>query len=220
MSVDTLLLTEPLYRYMRSISPPEPEPLRRARQDAEALGDNIRQIAPEQAQFLGLLVRLARVERVLEIGTFRGYSALAFALALPENGRVVTCDIDDIWSDFARRHWRDAGVAHKIEAHVQPALEWLDGLLESRREETFDLALVDADKHNHGRYYERALRLVRPGGLIVLDNVFWTGKVVDPAADDEDTRTVRALNEKVACDERVKMVVVPLGDGLTVALKL
>ncbi len=155
----------------------------------------------------------------MEVGTFTGYSALAVALALPDDGRLVACDVSEEWTAIARRYWEEAGVAHKIDLRLAPALETLDGLLLEGRAGTFDFAFIDADKEGYDAYYERALELLRTGGLIALDNTLWEGKVVDPAATDVDTEAIRAINTKLAQDERVTLSLLPVGDGLTLARK-
>ena len=176
-------------------------------------------IAPEQAQFMALLTRLLGVRRYLEIGTYTGYSALAVALAMEADGRVVTCEIDEAIATTAKRHWRHADIADKIELRLGPALEALDAILAQGRHERFDMAFIDADKENYIAYYERLLELLRPGGLIIVDNVLWGGSVADPTDQDKDTVAIRAFNEHVRQDERIVLSLVPMGDGLTLALK-
>lgn len=177
------------------------------------------QIAPEQAQFLTLLISLLSVERILEIGTFRGYSSLAMALALPPQGQIVTCDISEADATLARHYWHQAGVADKITLHLAPALETLARLEQDPDVQPFDLIFIDADKRHYDDYYEYALRLARPGGLVVIDNVLWYGKVADSAIQDPTTVALRQLNQKIATDARVAMSLVPLGDGLLLAWK-
>jgi len=177
------------------------------------------QIGPEQGQFMALLVELMGARNALEIGTFTGYSALAVALALPEGGRLVACDISEEWTAVGRRYWEEAGVAHKIDLRLAPALETLDALLTEGRAGAFDFAFIDADKEGYDAYYERSLELVRTGGLIAFDNTLWGGKVVDPTATDVDTEAIRAINTKLAGDERVTLSLLPVGDGLTLARK-
>jgi predicted O-methyltransferase YrrM len=177
------------------------------------------QIAPEQGQFMALLVQLLGATKTLEIGVFTGYSSLAVALALPPQGKIVACDINEDYTAMARSYWQRAGVADKIDLRIAPALETLDRLLESGEAGTFDFAFIDADKQNYDNYYERALQLLRVGGLIAIDNVLWGGKVADPTVDDANTEAIRALNAKLVQDERVSLSVVPIADGLTLALK-
>jgi predicted O-methyltransferase YrrM len=176
------------------------------------------QISPEQGRFMALLVRLMGARRTLEVGVFTGYSALSVALALPPEGRIVACDISEEWSAMARRHWEKAGVAHKIDLRIAPALETLDTLI-AEGAAPFDFAFIDADKSNYLGYYERALALVRPGGLIAVDNTLWSGAVADPGNDDRDTRAIRAFNDALHADPRVETAMLPIGDGLSLALK-
>jgi len=193
--------------------------MRRLREETASMEQANMQIGPEQGQFMALLVELIGARSVLEVGTFTGYSALAMAAALPENGALVACDVSEEWTAIGRRYWEEAGVAHKIELRLAPALETLDALLAEGRAGTFDFAFIDADKEGYDAYYERALELVRLGGLIALDNTLWEGKVVDPAATDVDTEAIRAINAKLALDERVTLSLIPVGDGLTLARK-
>jgi caffeoyl-CoA O-methyltransferase len=164
-----------------------------------------------------MLVRLLPARRILEVGTFTGYSSTAMALVQPADGRVVCCDVSAEYTDVARRAWADAGVADRVSLHLGPAIETLDALLAADEAASYDLAFIDADKPSYDAYYERALRLVRPGGLIAIDNVLWSGRVADPADHDDSTEVIRALNAKIAADERVDVVMVPIADGLTLA---
>ncbi len=177
------------------------------------------QIAPEQGQFMALLIQLIGATKTLEIGVFTGYSSLCVALALPPTGKIVACDVSEEYTAIARRYWQKAGVTDKIDLRLAPALETLDQLLASGQAETFDFAFIDADKENYDHYYERSLQLVRPGGLIAIDNVLWFGQVADPQVQDNNTLALRALNDKLHHDERVTLSLVPIGDGLTLALK-
>ncbi len=212
-----------LYDYILANSLREPEVLRRLREETAGLPGAGMQISPEQGQFMALLVELIGARRTLEIGTFTGYSALVVALALPTGGRVVACDVNEDTTAIARRYWAEAGVADKIELHLAPALETLDRLLApgpaGGQAGCFDFAFIDADKANYDAYYERALALLRPGGLVAIDNVLWDGKVVEDAPDDPDTRAIQALNAKLKDDSRVTLSLLPLGDGLTLARK-
>lgn len=210
-------MTEALAAYARKVSLREPSVLARLREETAALEEANMQVGPEQGQFMSLLVELLGVERVLEVGTFTGYSALAMALALPPEGRIVTCDVSDEWTAIARRYWDEAGVSDRIELRLGPALETLDGLLAEGLAGRFDFAFIDADKPSYERYFERAFALVRPGGLIAVDNVLWDGAVADPEAADPDTIAIRAFNEKLRVDDRVTLSLVPIGDGLTLA---
>ncbi len=212
-----------LHDYILANSLREPAVLRRLREETAALPGAGMQIGPDQGQFMALLVELIGARRTLEIGTFTGYSALVVALALPPEGRVVACDVSEDYTAVARRYWAEAGVADKIELHLAPALETLDRLLApgpaGGQAGSFDFAFIDADKSNYDGYYERALALLRPGGLAVIDNVLWDGKVVEEAAHDPDTRAIQALNAKLKDDPRVTVSLLPLGDGLTLARK-
>jgi caffeoyl-CoA O-methyltransferase len=208
-----------LQDYILAHSLREPEVLRRLRQETAGLPGAGMQIGPEQGQFMALLVELIGARLTLEIGTFTGYSALVVALALPPGGRVVACDVSEEYTAVARRYWAEAGVADKIELHLAPALETLDRLLAEDQAGSFDFAFIDADKVNYGAYYERALALLRPGGLIAIDNVLWNGKVVEAAPGDPDTRAIQDLNGTIKDDSRVSISLLPLGDGLTLARK-
>jgi caffeoyl-CoA O-methyltransferase len=177
------------------------------------------QIGPAQGALLALLVQAIGARRTLEVGVFTGYSSLAVALALPAEGRVLACDVSEEYTRHARRAWAAAGVAHKIELRLAPALETLDALRAAGEAGRFDFAFIDADKTNYDGYYERCLALVRPGGIVAVDNVFWSGRVANPAARDADTRAIKALNAKIAADPRVSIAMLPIADGLTLALK-
>lgn len=220
MSIKTLTMTERLHDYILAHGVREHPALRRLREETTTLGESSRmQIPPEQGALIGLLVELTGAGRVLEVGTFTGYSAMAAALALPEGGRLVTCDISEEWTSVARRHWREAGVAGRIELRLGPALDTLDRLLAEGAAGSFDMMFIDADKRNYAGYYERGLDLVRPGGLIMADNTLWSGRVADPGDAGEDTAALRAFNEKLGRDERIRISLLPVADGLTLALK-
>jgi len=217
MSLRSIGLEERLYRYLLDVSLREPDVLRRLRAETAERENASMQIAPEQGQFMALLVELIGAERTLEIGTFTGYSALAVALALPPHGRVIACEVSQEYATIARRWWDQAGVAEKIELHVEPAVETLDRMLEDGLGRRFDFAFIDADKQGYLDYWERCLRLVRRGGLIAVDNVLWDGRVADPDNAEESTQAIRAFNARVRDDERVDLSLVPIGDGLTLA---
>ncbi|GAB4326368.1 MAG: class I SAM-dependent methyltransferase [Leptolyngbyaceae cyanobacterium] len=219
MSNQTLGLSDRLAEYLKSVSLREPEVLTELRQETSHHPMSTMQIAPEQGQFMALLVQLMGARKTLEIGVFTGYSALVVALALPADGKVVACDVNEEFTAIARRYWEKAGVTNKIDLHLAPALETLDQLLASGQANTFDFAFIDADKSNYDNYYERALQLVRPGGLIAIDNVLWSGAVADPQIQDTRTNAIRALNQKLHQDERVTLSLIPIADGLTLALK-
>ncbi len=177
------------------------------------------QIAPEQGHFMQLLLRLIGAHNTLEIGVFTGYSTLCAALALPPDGKVIACDTSKEWTDIARRYWTEAGVEKKIDLRLGDALKTLDALIQEGRGGQFDFVFIDADKENYWRYLERSLVLVRQGGLIAVDNVLWSGKVADPASEDRDTKAIRDFNEKMKNDPRVFLSLVPIADGLTLAMK-
>ena len=204
-------LPEELYAYLLDVSLREPSVMRRLREETASLEKANMQIGPEQGQFMTLLVELMGARDALEVGTFTGYSALAVALALPDDGCLVACDLSEEWTAVGRRYWEEAGVAHKIDLRLAPALETLDGLLAEGRAGTFDFAFIDADKEGYDAYYERAVKLMRTGGLIVLDNTLWEGKVADPAVTDGDTEAIRILNRKLVGDERVTLSLLPVG---------
>jgi len=217
MSNRSIGLTEDLHAYLVSVGVREPEVLRRLRAETAELEQASMQIAPEEGAVLAMLVRILGARRVLEIGTFTGYSSTAMALALPADGRIVCCDVSEEWTDIARRAWAAAGVADRVELHLRPALDTLDDLLAADEAGTFDLAFIDANKDDYLDYYERCLRLVRRGGVIAIDNVLWSGRVADPSDHDESTESIRDLNALIAEDERVDVVMLPVADGLTVA---
>ena len=210
-------LTDQLVAYIHKVSLREAEPLRLLREETAKLPMAGMQISPDQGQFMALLVRLIGARHCLEIGTFTGYSSLAVALALPPDGRVVCCDVSEEYTAIARRAWASAGVADKIELHIAPARATLDRLRAAAQRSRFDFAFIDADKTNYDHYYEAALELVRPGGLIAIDNVLWSGAVADSKRQDADTKALRALNRKLRDDERVDLSLLPIGDGLTLA---
>lgn len=219
MSNKTINLSEDLHRYLQSVSLRESALLRRLREETAQLPLARMQISPEQGQLMALLVRLMGARQALEIGVFTGYSALCVAEALPGDGRLVACDVNEPWTAVARRFWREAGVEDKIDLRLAPALETLDNLLAEGGAGRFDFAFIDADKANYMAYYERVLDLLRSGGLVAVDNVLWSGQVADPARQDEDTQAIRLFNERLHTDERVMLSLVPIGDGLTLALK-
>ena len=218
MSKQTIGLDDRLYNYLLSVSLREPEILRQLRQETNNHPQAIMQ-TPEQSQFMALLVQLLGAKKTLEVGVFTGYSSLSVALALPPDGKIIACDVSEEYTAIARRYWQKAGVADKIDLRIAPALETLDRLLADGQAETFDFAFIDADKVNYEGYYERSLQLVRPGGLIAIDNVLWGGKVADSQFQNSSTLAIRALNQKLHHDERITLSLVPIADGLTLALK-
>src|SRR3954447_17052988 len=220
MANRTLSLSDALHAYLVEHSVREPEVLRRLRAETARDSMSMMQISPEQGQFMQLLVRLMGARQCLEIGVFTGYSSLAIALALPTDGRIAACDVSEQWTAIARKYWKEAGVAEKIQLYIAPALTTLDKLIASGQTGQFDFVFIDADKVNYVTYYERALVLARTGGLIAIDNTLWGGQVADPASQSEDTQAIRRLNEKLRSDSRVQISLLPIGDGLTLALKL
>jgi len=219
MSNRSIELDDALYDYLTRHSLREPEILARLRKETAELPQSAMQIAPEQGQFMALLAQLTGTRIYLEVGTFTGYSALAVCLALPPDGRIVACDVSESFTSLARRFWEEAGVADRIDLKLAPAVETLDALIAEGRSGSFDFAFIDADKENYDTYYERALELVRRGGLVAIDNVLWDGSVVNADKQDPDTKAIRALNKKVHEDTRVDISLVPIGDGLTLARK-
>jgi predicted O-methyltransferase YrrM len=219
MSKKTIGIDNQLYDYLLSVSLRESEVLRQLREETNLHPHKTMQIAPEQGQFMALLVQLLGAKKTLEIGVFTGYSALCVAFALPPDGKVIACDIDEEYTRVAQRYWQAAGVANKIDLRLAPALETLEQLLASGQSETFDFAFIDADKLNYQQYYEKSLQLIRPGGLIAIDNVLWAGRVANPNDPDEDTQAIRAFNQKLSQDDRVAVSLIPIADGLTLALK-
>lgn len=218
MTLRTLQLTDELYRYVLDQSLREHPAQAALREATRTHAHAGMQISPEQGQFMALLVKLIGARRTIEIGTFTGYSALSVALALPEDGRLLACDINDAYTQVGRPFWEQAGVAHKIELQLAPALRTLDARLAAGEAGAYDFAFIDADKTGYDAYYEHCLQLLRPGGLIAIDNTLWGGAVARPA-DDADTRALQALNAKLHHDERVDLSLLPFSDGLTLARK-
>jgi caffeoyl-CoA O-methyltransferase len=219
MTPRTLDLTDRLYEYLMANGLREHPVQRRLREATAGMPGAGMQIAPDQGQFMAMLVRLTGAKRAIEIGTFTGYSALSVALAMPADGHLICCDVNAKTAAIAREHWTLAGVVEKIDLRLAPALETLDELLANRMAGRFDSIFIDADKGNYDGYYERSLRLLRAGGLIMVDNTLWGGAVADPDDEDSSTQSIRALNAKIHADQRVDMCLLPVGDGLTLALK-
>jgi predicted O-methyltransferase YrrM len=215
----TLQITDELWDYLLQYTVREPDVLAALRAETATMPMSMMQIAPDQGQFMALLVELCGARRSLEIGVFTGYSSLSVALAMPPDGRIVACDVNQEWTQVARRYWAQAGVAHKIDLKIAPALTTLDALIKEGQAGDYDFAFIDADKSNYDGYYERCLTLLRPGGLVAVDNALWNGSVADPGRHDPDTDAIRALNAKVHADPRVSMSLVPIGDGLLLARK-
>lgn len=219
MSSRQVLMTDVLHRYLLDNSLREPEVLARLRDETSRLSHAGMQIGPEQGQFMALLAKLTGARRCIEVGVFTGYSSLVVALALPEDGRIVACDISEEWTSIGRRYWAEAGVEHKIDLRLGRATRTLDKLLSEGEAGSYDYAFIDADKPSYDAYYERILQLIRPGGLILIDNVLWSGKVADPDASDADVDALKQLNVKLHKDERVDVSLLGIGDGVTLLRK-
>ena len=219
MSNKILNLTPELSDYLQAVSLREPEVLARLRAETSEHPMAQMQICPEQGQFMALLIRLLGAKKALEIGVFTGYSSLAVALALPDDGKLIACDTDEKVTNIARRYWEIAGVSNKIELHLAPALQTLEMLCDRNEQNTFDFVFIDADKRNYPNYYNRALELIRPGGIIAVDNVLWSGRVADSNVQDPRTQAIRDFNQMLHDDDRIHLNLLPIGDGLTLAMK-
>jgi predicted O-methyltransferase YrrM len=212
-------MTAELRQYLLGVGVREDAVLAALREETAALPQAQMQISPEQGALMGVLARLMGAQRVIELGTFTGYSSIVLARALPADGKITCCDLSEEWTTIARRYWERAGVTDKVELRLGPALETLDALIADGRAGTYDLAFVDADKEGMPEYHERMLVLLRKGGAVLYDNVLWSGRVADPSETASSTVAIRALNAKVAGDERVDVAMVPIGDGLTICRK-
>jgi len=219
MSTSTIAVTDAIRDYLLNVTVREAPLLARLREETQRLPSAGMQISPEQGRFMAFLVELMGVRRYLEVGVFTGYSSLSVALAMPAEGRIVACDRSEEWTGIARRYWKEAGVEQKIELRLQPAVQTLDALLAQGQAGSFDFAFIDADKTSYDAYYERCLTLLRPGGLLAVDNTLWSGAVADNRDQNESTRAIRQLNAKIAADSRVSASLVPIGDGLYLARK-
>jgi predicted O-methyltransferase YrrM len=219
MSPRTLGLTDKLYDYVIDATVREHPVLARLREATARMPGAGMQISPDQGQFMGFLARLIGVRRAIEVGTYTGYSALAVALALPDDGKLICCDVNAETTRVGQRFWGEAGVAGRIDLRIAPAIETLDALLAAGEADRFDMVFIDADKPAYDAYYERALRLLRTGGLIVIDNVLWDGAVADPKDKSASTKALRALNAKIRDDQRVDCSLVTIGDGVMLARK-
>ena len=220
MTDKSLALNPALYEYLQSVSVQETEELRQLREVTAQLPRAIMQIPPEQGQFMSLLAKLINARKTIEIGVFTGYSTLVVALALPEDGKIIACDHDSRFPDIAKPYWEKSGVGHKIDLRIAPAIETLEELIKEGESGTFDFVFIDADKRNYMNYYELSLQLVRPGGLIAIDNVLWFGQVADPEDTDPRTIAIRELNQHIYQDSRVQISLLAIADGLTLAMKL
>ncbi|MBW4463828.1 MAG: class I SAM-dependent methyltransferase [Pegethrix bostrychoides GSE-TBD4-15B] len=208
-----------LYDYLLSVSLREPDILLALRQETASHPMSQMQIAPEQGQLMALLVKLMGAKKALEVGVFTGYSSLVVALALPPEGKLTACDVSEDYTQIARRYWKAAGVADKIDLQIAPALETLDRLLADGAAGSYDFAFIDADKSGYPNYYDRALQLLRSGGLMAIDNVLWSGRVADPQEQDSRTELIRRFNEMLHQDQRISLSMLAVADGLTLALK-
>ena len=219
MSNQTISITDSIYKYLCENSLREDEVLSSLRAYTYRMEQRNMQISPEQGQFMQLLIKLMGANNTIEIGVFTGYSSLCVALALPLDGKIIACDISTKYTDIAKKYWKDANVRDKIDLRIGPALDTLQKLIDKGLSNTFDFSFIDADKINYDNYYELSLKLLRPGGLIAIDNVLWSGDVVDERINDIDTESIRSLNKKIYIDKRVDISILPIGDGLTLALK-
>lgn len=219
MSNRTLSLDDRTYDYLCNVSVNEPDLLRQLREETAQLQYSVMQISPEQGQFMSLLIKLMGAKRALEIGTFTGYSSICVASAMADDGELICCDISPQWTDIAEKYWARADLVKNISLYTQPAEQTLQMLLDNGAEKTFDFIFIDADKQNYITYYEMALRLLRKGGMIAVDNTLWSGAVADPENTEPGTRAIRRFNDMVKEDTRVSMSLVTIGDGLTLILK-
>lgn len=219
MTRKSLNVTDAVYDYLLSVSLKEPEILRQCREETAMLPLARMQIAPEQGQFFQFLIQSLQVKTAIEVGVYTGYSSLAIALALPADGTLIACDHDPEVTRLAQQYWEAAGVSDRIELRLGPALQTLDDLLAKGQTEQFDFAFIDADKPEYIDYYERLLRLVRRGGVIAIDNVLWYGQPADPGCHDQDTEAIRRFNTYLFKDSRVRTSLIPMADGITLALK-
>jgi predicted O-methyltransferase YrrM len=219
VSAKTIPVTDAIWQYLLDVTVREPAVLTKLRDETGRMPRGGMQISPEQGQFMALLVELIGARRAIEVGVFTGYSSLRVALALPADGKLVACDVSEEFTNVARRYWREAGVESKVDLRLGPALATLNALIAEGGRGTYDFAFIDADKSNYDGYYERCLELMRPGGLIAVDNTLWSGAVADASKQDPDTRAIRELNAKIPDDPRVSSSLVPIGDGLLLARK-
>ncbi|MFN7097144.1 MAG: class I SAM-dependent methyltransferase [Gammaproteobacteria bacterium] len=219
MSSTAIVLTPEIYQYYQTHTLRPHQVLDALRQETLRMPMAEAQICPEQGAFMQMLVKMLGARKVIELGVFTGYSALSVALALPEDGKLIACDINAEWTNIAQRYWQEAGVAHKIDLRLAPAMETLQRLLDAGEANTFDFIFIDADKENYLNYYEAALKLIRVGGVIAIDNVLWYGQVVDSGNNAPSTQAIRQINSHILTDQRVDLSMLPIGDGLTLAMK-
>ena len=219
MSSSSIGLSNKLRKYMLNVSFRDDEILRQLRKETLKLKEGQMQISPEQGAFLSILIKLLNAKKTLDIGVFTGYSSLVVARELPDDGLVVACDTSIEWTSIAKAYWKLAGVYNKVDLHLDPAKETLEKLIEDGQASTYDFSFIDADKINYQSYYEYSLTLVKPGGIIAVDNVLWSGQVIDENDFEPATRAIRSFNEQLYQDDRVSISMVPIGDGLTLAYK-
>ena len=219
MSRSTLNMTDSIFDYLAEVGLRDHPVLAKCRSETATMEMGMMQISPEQGAFMQMLVRIMGAKRCLEVGVFTGYSSLAVALALPDDGHVTSLDVSEEWTSKGQAYWKEAGVADKIDLRIAPAADSLAELIKDGQSGSYDFAFIDADKTGYDTYYEGCLTLLRPGGLIAIDNVLWSGSVADPSNTSDDTIALRALNKKVQADSRVDMGLLPVGDGLMLALK-
>ncbi len=219
MSSSTIGLNKELRNYMLNVSFRDDEVLKQLREETLTLKEAEMQISPEQGAFLSILIKILNAKKTLDIGVFTGYSSLVVARQLPDNGRVIACDTSIEWTNIAKKYWNLAEVDQKVDLYLAPAKNTLEKLIEEGQESTYDFSFIDADKINYQSYYENSLKLIKPGGVIAIDNVLWSGKVIDNNDSEPATRAIRLFNEKLYQDNRVFISMVPIGDGLTLAYK-
>lgn len=219
MGKQTLNLTDDLYSYLLDVSLRESPVLKALRKETDELENSQMQVSPDQGQFMALLVKLIAAKQIIEIGTFTGYSALAMALALPDDSTIIACDNSEKWTAIARKYWQLAGVNEKIDLRLAPALETLQSLIDGGHADQFDLVFIDADKVNIRNYFEHSLILLKAGGVVLVDNVLWSGSVINSSDESDDTCSIRDFNESLLQDARVEISLLPIGDGLTIARK-
>ena len=219
MSSSTIGLSNKLRKYMLNVSFRDDEILRQLREETLTLKEAQMQISPEQGAFLSILTKILNAKKTLDIGVFTGYSSLVVARELPDDGLVVACDTSIEWTSIAKKYWKLAGIDNKVDLHLAPAKETLEKLIEDGQASTYDFSFIDADKINYQSYYENSLILLKPGGIIAIDNVLWSGQVIDKTDFEPATRAIRSFNEKLYQDNRVSISMVPIGDGLTLAYK-
>ncbi|MGB0808777.1 MAG: O-methyltransferase [bacterium] len=219
MSTKTILMDDQLLEYLRQNSVREPDVLQELREETQKLSNSGMQISPEQGQLMAMLVKLVNARKIVEIGTFTGYSSTVMAVAMPEDSQLIAFDISEEYTRTARRFWKKAGVDQRVKLVLGNAKESLKDFLQTGEQESVDLAFIDADKSSYAEYYECCLKLIRPGGLILVDNVLWSGQVADASNHDKDTEALRIFNAALSSDQRVDLCMVPIGDGLTIARK-